>query len=411
LAAPFDLIIVGAGAAGHFAAAELLRLRPEASVLMLEKSPQVLAKVRISGGGRCNVTHHCFENARLIEHYPRGNPWLKDAFEQFSVQDTLRWFQSRGVRIVAEADGRMFPESNQSESIVKVLREAAQGDRFQLRTQTLVEQIVKERDGFTLTLKGGEVLKSTCLLLASGGSPGDAGMQYLSGLGLKRIPPVPSLFTFNIKEHPWSGLMGLVVEDARASLSSGSLSFRGPVLVTHWGFSGPAILKLSAAAARLLNDCQYQFEFEIDFLPELTASRVMEKLQEQASLNPRQKPLNAQVFALPRRLWEQLCAESGLASYHNWAESGKKTFQKMTALLKGRKFQASGKTTFKDEFVTAGGIALESVDSKTCESKQHAGLFFAGEILDVDGFTGGFNFQAAWSTAHAAAMEISDRVN
>jgi hypothetical protein len=218
---------------------------------------------------------------------------------------------------------------------------------------------------------------------------------------------VPSLFTFNVKEHPWSGLMGLAVEDARVSLSSGSLSFRGPVLVTHWGFSGPAILKLSAAAARLLNDCRYQFEFEIDFLPELSATMVMEKLQEQASLNPRQKPLNAQVFSLPRRLWEQLCAESGLASYHNWAETGKKTVQKMTALLKGRKFQVSGKTTFKDEFVTAGGIDLITVNSKTCESKQHSGLFFAGEILDVDGFTGGFNFQAAWSTAHVAAKAIA----
>ncbi len=410
MAKPYDLIIVGAGAAGHFAGAELLRLRPEASVLMLEKTGQVLAKVRISGGGRCNVTHRCFDNARLLENYPRGNPWLKEVFAQFSVKDTLSWFKVRGVDIVAEADGRMFPQSNQSESIMQALRQSFRGKNAEMRTQCPVQEVRLAEKGFNLVLKEGAILETRQLLLASGGSPGEGGLAFASSLNLRTVPPVPSLFTFNVKNHPWAALMGLSLEDASVSLPGRGLSFRGPVLVTHWGFSGPAVLKLSAAAARKLHDCQYHFEFQLDFLPEIPEKGIIEMLQEQIRLNPRQKPLNAQLFPLPRRLWEQLCAESGLASYHNWAETGKKSLQALVKLLKARTFQASGKTTFKDEFVTAGGISLDAVDPGTCESRQHPGLFFAGEVLDVDGFTGGFNFQAAWSTAHAAAKAIAARL-
>ena len=407
----FDLVIVGAGAAGHFAASELLSRKPQAAVLMLEKTGQVLSKVRISGGGRCNVTHHCFDNARLLENYPRGNPWLKDVFAQFSVKETLEWFKARGVRIVAEADGRMFPESNQSESIIQALSSWNKGAKPEIRKNCPVLKILPEAGGgFQIFLKSGEQFSARNLLLASGGSPGETGMLYFSALEISMIPPVPSLFTFNVKNHLWSGLMGLSVEDASVFLPASGLSFRGPVLVTHWGFSGPAVLKSSAAAARNLNAVSYQFDFQLDFLPAETESRVLEKLKEQIQLNPRQKPLNTRLFGLPARLWEKLCEESGLSLYHNWAESGKKAVQTMARLLKARRFQASGKTTYKDEFVTSGGISLSEVNPKTCESLRYLGLFFAGEMLDVDGFTGGFNFQAAWSTAHAAAKEISARL-
>ena len=407
----FDLVIVGAGAAGHFAASELLNLKPEARILMLEKTGQVLAKVRISGGGRCNVTHHCFDNARLLDHYPRGNPWLRDVFSQFSVKDTISWFKARGVRIVAEPDGRMFPESNQSESIIRALSSFTEGRKPEIRLHSQVDNIGTSPDGrFSISLKSGEQISARHILLASGGSPGTGGMQYLSGLKLKQVPPVPSLFTFNVKNHPWTALMGLAAEDALVSISGSGHSFRGPVLVTHWGFSGPAILKTSAAAALILHAADYRFEFQLDFLPDEPQHTVFVKLSEQAKLNARQKPLNTKLFGLPRRLWEQLCTESGLAAYHNWAETGKKSLQAMAGLIKDRKFQASGKTTFKEEFVTAGGIALDEVNPMTCESLRHPGLFFAGEILDVDGFTGGFNFQAAWSTAFSASREISGRI-
>lgn len=401
-----DVVIVGAGAAGYFAAAEILRLRPQSTLLMLEKTGQTLAKVRISGGGRCNATHHCFDATQLLENYPRGNPWLKSVFRQFAVQDTLNWFQQRGVKLIAEADGRMFPESNQSESIVRALQAAVRGDHFHLKLHSSLASVQKEKEGFLLILNNGEELRTPVLLLATGGGPGENSLNFLSSLPLKKVAPVPSLFTFNVKNHPWENLMGLSVTDAAVSLPAFGLYFRGPVLVTHWGFSGPAVLKLSAAAARILHECQYQFEFRIDFLPGMAPVDLRESLQQYAIGNPKQKPLNAAPFALPRRLWEQLCQESGLAAYHNWAEAGKKSIRLVAELLKGRSFQASGKTTFKEEFVTAGGISLDEINPQTCESFRYPGLFFAGEILDVDGFTGGFNFQAAWSTAFSAASAI-----
>lgn len=406
----FDLVIVGAGAAGHFAASELLRRKPESRILMLEKTGQLLSKVRISGGGRCNVTHHCFDIARLLESYPRGNPWLAQVFRQFSVKDTLEWFKVRGVQIVAEPDGRMFPESNQSESIVRALSQWSENSKPQIRLHAQVTKILPVERGFQVFVKNSEPVSARFLLLASGGSPGSGGMQYLSDLQLKLVPPVPSLFTFNVQNHPWSALMGLALEDAFVSLPGNSHRFRGPVLVTHWGFSGPAVLRLSAAAARDLNSADYRFDFILDFVPDLSQDAVMERLREQIPFNPRQKPMNSKLFGLPARLWEQLCIESGLAAYHNWAETGKKALLKMAGLLKSRRFTASGKTTFKEEFVTAGGISLDEVNPKTCESLRHSGLFFAGEILDVDGFTGGFNFQAAWGTANAAVREISSRI-
>ena len=409
---PYDLVVVGAGAAGFFASAETLRICPDARVLMLEKTSQVLAKVRISGGGRCNVTHNCFDNSRLQTHYPRGNSWLSGVFKRFSVKDTLSWFSGFGIKIVPESDGRMFPASNRSESIVQALQESVRSNNFRIRANCLVKAIKPENEGgFELLIKDSESIFAANVLVATGGSPGPAGFSFLSPLQLPLVSPVPSLFTFNVAKHDWASLMGLAVEKAAVSLPAFGLSFQGPVLVTHWGFSGPAVLKLSAAAARLLHDCGYIFEFQIDFLPDLSRQEIEQVLLSHIALNPKQKPSNAHIFEIPKRLWDQLCLESGLANHHNWAEAGKKKLSLIVELLKSKRFHASGKTTFKDEFVTAGGVSLEAIDSKTCQSKSHPGIFLAGEVLDVDGFTGGFNFQAAWSTGYVAALAISERIS
>ena len=409
---PYDLVVVGAGAAGFFASAETLRICPDARVLMLEKTSQVLAKVRISGGGRCNVTHNCFDNSRLQTHYPRGNSWLSGVFKRFSVKDTLSWFSGFGIKIVPESDGRMFPASNRSESIVQALQESVRSNNFRIRANCLVKAIKPENEGgFELLIKDSESIFAANVLVATGGSPGPAGFSFLSPLQLPLVSPVPSLFTFNVAKHDWASLMGLAVEKAAVSLPAFGLSFQGPVLVTHWGFSGPAVLKLSAAAARLLHDCGYIFEFQIDFLPDLSRLEIEQVLLSHIASNPKQKPSNAHIFEIPKRLWDQLCLESGLANHHNWAEAGKKKLSLIVELLKSKRFHASGKTTFKDEFVTAGGVSLEAIDSKTCQSKSHPGIFLAGEVLDVDGFTGGFNFQAAWSTGYVAALAISERIS
>lgn len=399
-----DSIVIGAGAAGYFASAELLRLQPGIRILMLEKTGKTLSKVRISGGGRCNVTHDCLDPEALLQFYPRGNPWLQAAFARFSVGDTLRWFRERGVPIVREADGRMFPSSNNSLSIVNALEKGVRQPGFQLRHHAVVRSIQPQENGFRVELEGGELLETRFVLVASGGGPNARSLDFLDGLNLNRVQPVPSLFTFNLFQHPWKELAGLSVPDAEVKITGTAFRFRGPVLATHWGLSGPAVLKLSAFAARWMAEREYRYGVEIDFLPSLSAKDLDEKLRIYQESHPKQKPEGHPLFDLPRRLWEQLCRESGLADSYNWAEAGKKKRLALVECLKNKRFQAQGKTTYKEEFVTAGGIDLAEIDPDRCESRQHPGLFFAGEVLDVDGITGGFNFQAAWSTAHTAAV-------
>lgn len=401
-----DLVIIGGGAAGFFAASEVLRKKPAASVVILEKTGKVLSKVKISGGGRCNVTHHCFEPEKLIEFYPRGNPWLWEVFRKFLVRDTLRWFQDLGVSIVPETDGRMFPSTNNSQTIVDALMKGAKGPQFSLKLHSAVRRLLPGPEGFVLELESGETFRSRNVLVASGGSPSGNGFAFLQDFGFSIVPPVPSLFTFNVVNHPWKELMGLSVPSATVRLEKSDLSFTGPVLVTHWGFSGPAVLKLSAFGARLLQEREYRYSFSVDWLPELSVEEVERQLVAYQMANPRKKPDQSVIFPLPKRLWEKICEESGLSAYFNWAEAGKKKVQEATRLLKKRVFSANGKTTYKDEFVTSGGIDLDEIDSETCQAKRFPGLFFAGEVLNVDGVTGGFNFQAAWSTAFCASAEI-----
>jgi predicted Rossmann fold flavoprotein len=401
-----DLIIIGGGAAGFFAASEILRKKPYASVVILEKTGKVLSKVKISGGGRCNVTHHCFEPEKLIEFYPRGNPWLLDVFRKFQVRDTLRWFDDVGVRIVPEADGRMFPSTNNSQTIVDTLAKGAKGLQFSLRLHSAVRRLSPASEGFELELESGETLQSRNVLVASGGSPSGNGFAFLQSFGFSVVPPVPSLFTFNVENHPWKELMGLSVSLAAVKLEKSDLSFTGPVLVTHWGFSGPAILKLSAFGARLLHEQEYRYSFSLDWLPEYSAEEVEKNLLDYQLANPKKRPDQSMIFPLPKRLWEKVCGESGLSDNFNWAEAGKKKIQEATRLLKKRVFIAQGKTTYKEEFITSGGIDLNEIDATTCQAKRFPGLFFAGEVLNIDGVTGGFNFQAAWSTAFCASSEI-----
>ena len=401
-----DLVIIGGGAAGFFAASEVLRKKPHASVVILEKTGKVLSKVKISGGGRCNVTHQCFEPDKLIELYPRGNPWLRDVFRQFQVRDTLRWFQDLGVKIVPEADGRMFPSTNESQTIVDALQNGAKGPQFSLKLHSAVRRVSPGSQGFELELESGDILLSRNVLVASGGSPSGNGFSFLKDFGFSIVLPVPSLFTFNVVNHPWKELMGLSVPSATVKLEKSDLSFTGPVLVTHWGFSGPAVLKLSAFGARLLHEREYRYSFSVDWLPELSVEEVERQLFAFQLANPKKRPDQSMIFPLPKRLWEKVCEESGLSAYFNWAEAGKKKVQEATRLLKKRVFQANGKTTYKDEFVTSGGIDLDEIDAGCCQAKRFPGLFFAGEVLNVDGVTGGFNFQAAWSTAYSASSEI-----
>lgn len=405
---PIDVVIVGGGAAGFFAAGELGRLKPGIRIVMLEKTGKVLAKVKISGGGRCNATNNCPDPKKLIEFYPRGNPWLQSVFHQFSVNDTLAWFQKEGVKMNAEPDGRMFPSTNDSQTIIDALHRAAfRNPGFELRLHSTVKNIQPiENHQFRMETSDGSLVAKN-VLIATGGFPSISGFDFLKTFQLPIVPPVPSLFTFNTKPHLWAALQGVSLPDVKVSLLNSPYHFSGPVLVTHWGFSGPAVLKLSAFGARFLAERNYKYRFAIHFLPEKTKQEIMDLLQSQVVLFPKKSPLASSPFAFPKSLWTQFCLESGLDRYHNWAETGKKAIQKMADLIDSHPFDAEGKTTYKDEFVTSGGVDLSVIEASTCESKSFPGLYFAGEVLNVDGITGGFNFQAAWSTAAAVAKNIS----
>lgn len=406
-----DVVIIGAGAAGFFSAAQLISKLLETRILILEKTGKTLSKVKISGGGRCNVCPNILDVSQLIQNYPRGNPWLSGVFEQFSVQDTLKWFENQGVSIVAEVDGRMFPESNNSQTIIDALQKATLNKGVELQLHSGVKSIQPKPSGFQLMLDNGQTIESKLIIIAAGGHPSARGYEWLSQLGLEIVAPVPSLFTFNVRHHLWGDLMGVSVALARVKLEGTEEQFDGPVLITHWGFSGPAVLKLSAFAARFLNENGYRYRFSIDWLPTVSENEVLNRLLSYQKENAKRKPEQWPLFELPRRLWERICTESGLAAYHNWAEAGKKKIQLAAQILKKSTFTGDGKTTFKEEFVTSGGISLNQIDPKTCGSTQIPGLFFAGEVLDIDGVTGGFNFQAAWSTGCVAAKSAAEILN
>lgn len=400
--------MVGGGPAGIFAAIACAETMPRAEVTVLETGPEFLAKVRISGGGRCNVTHACFEPRELAERYPRGGRALIGPFKRFQPLDTVEWFESRGVRLKTEGDGRMFPASDDSRTIVDCLLRAAETAGVKLLARRSVERVARLTEGgFELALSNGDTLLCDRLLLATGGCRAAAAGELAVSLGHTLEPPVPSLFTFHI-ETPWlRELAGASVESVEASVPGTKLRERGALLATHWGASGPAILRLSAWGARDLHGLNYRFPLRVNWLPHLSAEAVAAALHSRRHEQPARLAVNTPVPPLPARLWEALALAAGVGRDTRWAALTRAAQHRLVQQLIRTELPVTGKSMNKDEFVTCGGVRLGEVDFKTMESRVCPGLHFAGELLDVDGITGGFNFQAAWTTGWIAGRAMA----
>lgn len=366
----------------------------------------MLSKVRISGGGRCNVTHHCFQPSTLSQNYPRGQKLLKQLFRAYGAEDTLQWFAARGVKIVAEPDGRMFPLSNSSQTIIDCFLREAQQLGVQIRTGAGVKALDCLPNGqWRLVLEQQEIIADR-VLIATGGAPKAEAYQWLEKLGHSIEKPVPSLFTFNIPDKILHQLAGISVPMAAVRIEGTKLQYEGPTLITHWGLSGPAVLKLSAFGARWIQEHHYRFAIQVRWIQEPQEESVRVQLQAYAQANPKQKVVKYPLYELPLRLWAYLCEKAGVEAEQRWLDMSKKTQNRLLEVLYRDRFEVAGKTTFKEEFVTCGGVALSEIDAATMESKHCPGLFFAGEVLDIDGITGGFNFQAAWTTAWIAGSNL-----
>ena len=402
------IVIVGGGAAGFFAAIACWESRRGAEILLLEKTSQFLSKVKISGGGRCNVTHADFDAREFSRRFPRGERALISAFGKFQASDTVAWFESRSVKLKAEPDGRMFPTTDSSQTIIDCLLGEARKAGIKLETNCGVERAIKKSGGgFELELSNGEKLTCDKLLLALGGCRTPALGQLAVSLGHTLEPPVPSLFTFHI-EIPWlRELAGVSVETSEVSVHGTKLRERGALLLTHWGLSGPAILRLSAWGAREMHERNYNFPLQINWLPHLTDEKLAVEFQARRKSQPAKLIVNFPIAPLPSRLWEQLVLAAGVERDTRWAALSGAAQHKLTQQLLRSEFSVTGKSLNKDEFVTCGGVRLNEINFKTMESKICSGLFFAGEVLDIDGITGGFNFQAAWTTGWIAGRALA----
>lgn len=403
------LIIIGAGAAGIFAAANVAVNNPEMHVTVLEKSSKLLSKVKVSGGGRCNVTNSCKAPYELIKNYPRSNKKLIQAFAQFGTVDTIRWFEERGVKLKTESDGRIFPVSDDSQTIIDSLLTTCEQHRVKILIRTGVDKITRNEEGFELLTSSGASIKCDQLLVATGGSNKLEAYQQLRDLGHSIVPPVPSLFTFNLQDKGITSLAGVAVPEAGVKLAGTGLSQKGSVLITHWGLSGPAVLRLSAWGARTLHDKGYRYTVLVNWLSEQKETQARKALDAYKTSHPKQKVIGNPAVALPKRLWEFLCTKAGVDSDIRWNNFSGKSLNKLVNNLIADEYVASGKTTFKEEFVTCGGVPLSEVNLQRMESRICPDLYFAGEVLDIDGITGGFNFQAAWTTGWLAAQAISSR--
>ncbi len=402
-----QLTVIGGGAAGIFCAINAARMNPGVKVLILEKSNRLLSKVRVSGGGRCNVTHACFDIGAISKKYPRGGNFVKKSFHHFFTTDTIRWFEDRGIQLKAEQDGRMFPVSNSSQTIIDCFLNEVNKYRVDIWLNAGVEEVTIHDDKFRITISGSRVIDADLVCIACGGYPKLSMFSWLIKLGHSIEEPVPSLFTFNMPARSLSSLMGITIDEAVVKIAGTKMEERGPLLITHWGMSGPAILKLSAWGARELAGKKYHFTVFIKWLPEMNEQRLREKLQELRFVLASQKIANRNPFQLPHRFWEYLLHEAGIKPDIRWADLPAKEQNKLTKILSAQEFEVKGKTTFKEEFVTAGGIRLNEVDPNSMMSRKINGLFFAGEILDVDGVTGGFNFQHAWTSGYIVARSVS----
>lgn len=396
-----DILIVGGGAAGFFAAINAAELNPSAKITILERGKDVLTKVRISGGGRCNVTHAEFLPEELSRNYPRGEKELLGPFHSFMTGDTIEWFEKRGVPLKIEEDGRIFPKSNSSESIIDLFLNEADRLNIQVIKKRSVQRIQKEDQWHVFSAQ--EEFIADKVLIATGSNPKI--WKLLSTLGHTIVPGVPSLFTFNIDDNRISDLPGIATP-AEVRLPDVKLLAEGPLLITHWGMSGPAILKLSAWGARKLSTRE-NFMIEVNWLPGIETTQVLEKCKEYKDKHPRQRPLTNSPFQLPKRLWQNLVRAAGVEEDKNWADLKNKQLQDLQKELCFGTFRVKGKSTFKEEFVTAGGVELKEINFKTFESKICPGLFLAGEVLNIDAITGGFNFQNAWTGGFIAAHAMT----
>jgi len=402
------IVIVGGGAAGFFAAIACGESRRDAEILLLEKTSQFLSKVKISGGGRCNVTHADFDAREFSRRFPRGERALISAFGKFQASDTVAWFESRSVKLKAEPDGRMFPTTDSSQTIIDCLLGEARKAGIKLETNCGVERAIKKSGGgFELEISNGEKLTCDKLLLAIGGCRTPALGQLAVSLGHTLEPPVPSLFTFHV-EIPWlRELAGVSVETSEVSVPGTKLRERGALLLTHWGLSGPAILRLSAWGAREMHERNYNFPLQINWLPHLNDEKLASEFQARRKSQPAKLIVNFPIAPLPSRLWEQLVLAPGIARDTRWAALSGAAQHVLNQKLLRSEFPVTGKSLNKDEFVTCGGVRLNEINFKTMESKICPGLFFAGEVLDIDGITGGFNFQAAWTTGWIAGRALA----
>lgn len=402
-----QLLVIGGGATGFFCAVNAARMNPEIKVVIIEKTNKLLSKVKVSGGGRCNVTHACFDIAEMSKKYPRGQHFVKKTFHQFFTTDTIQWFEERGVKLKTEADGRMFPVTDSSQTIIDCLQKEATRYKVEILLKAEVRSLKPEGEKFQVELSDFRHLTSDFICIASGGYPKSSMFDWIKELGHTIEEPVPSLFTFNMTGHPITKLMGVSVENAKVKITGTKLEQHGPLLVTHWGLSGPAVLRLSAWGARELKERSWEFGISVNWLPDFTDSKMADRFKLLRFDLSTQKIINKNPFGLPQRLWEFLLEHSEVNKEIRWADLPAQQANRLIKNLCNCEFNIKGKTTFKEEFVTAGGIKLNEVDANTMMSKKIPNLFFAGEVIDVDGITGGYNFQHGWTSGWIAAKSIA----
>lgn len=400
-----QIIVIGGGAAGFFAAINAAELHPGIRVIILEKSNKLLGKVRISGGGRCNVTNHCFDVNELVKNYPRGSKELKQVFSRFNASDTIAWFKKHGVELKTEPDNRMFPVTDSSETIVDCFMFNAEKLGIEIRMQEEVLELHSQMDGRINVITSKQNYLADAVICSSGGHNQLKNYNFIQKTGHTIDELVPSLFTINLPSEKIKKLMGLSVRNATVKVEGTKHSYTGPVLITHWGLSGPAVLKLSAFAAKDFFDLDYNVNIHVNWTGDLNDELVKDELAKCLSL--KSQIINSPLFEIPKRLWEFLLVKAEIDPEKPWNELGKKQQNKLSQLLTKDVYKMQGKTTFKEEFVTSGGVNLKEIDFKTMQSKIMHNLYFCGEVLNIDGITGGFNFQNAWSTAWIAASSVT----
>jgi len=402
-----DLIVIGGGAAGFFGALQAAEKNPLLSIVILEKTSKLLAKVGVSGGGRCNVTHQEFNPVRLAHHYPRGEKTLKNLFKKYQATDVVSWFLGKGVAIKAEGDGRMFPVTNKSQTIIDCFLHEAKKHSIRIELNQVVVKLESYKDHFKLTTTSGGTFLGKKVMVAIGGHPQRSAYHWLEEAGHTITPLIPSLFTFNDPHKRLAHLMGVAVNNAVVRIAGTKFFQQGPVLITHWGLSGPAVIRLSAWAAAYLHEKNYECTVLVSWIGDKKEETLREELLQLKTTSPKLKVLTNPLYQLPQRLWQALCAESEINEMLVWGELSMRSMNRLLEHLIRFRFDIKGKTTFKEEFVTCGGVDLKEINPDTMESRKINNLYFAGEVLNIDGETGGFNFQSAWTTAWVAAQHIA----